>query len=464
MTGELYIHKRHNHYVINKTINYKNRIFGHFNTMEEAIFARKLLIEHDWDLNEIRKLGNVIEYEEEFLVVTIYKNQLRFLSRFKTRSGAEGNAARVIDEFVKNPFGGKYGIYIYKRNEYFDVRKYIGGNEIHFGIYKTLDDATFARDLLMKYDWDMLSILKDGPVHYSQIHNQYVVVAVFNDKLKLVKFYDEENDAFINAMDDIENYKKSLNKTGEKYIVPNGNQFAINYYTTDKKHIYFGSFAEKIDAITVRDILIENDWDLSKIDENMIYEMNNFFWKLHVFEGIIKVVGKYTTLYCAENDFKNLSHVTLEDLYDPNNQYSKVNKHITKKWGKFWIRKKIDGEDQFLGPYGSRQEAIDARDYYESTGWKVDRDHNSIFSQEGEEDIFSDIVSNLSMWQKIIYDTIVRIDKVEFTFDDLINHSYLKRYKSGNNFEEKVKKYLNELVKLGLVLDLGENHYLREFN
>ena len=116
-----------------------------------------------------------------------------------------------------------------------------------------------------------------------------------------------------------------------------------------------------------------------------------------------------------------------------------------------------------MGPYKTRSEAIDVRDEYEENGWDINLDEESIYSARKDyDDSFDDIVSGMSMWQKIIYDTIVRIDKNYFTWDELINHSYLKRYKSGN-YEDKVKKHLDELVDLGLVVQLEVNIFKKEF-
>lgn len=464
MTGEQYIYEKKNRFTVSKSINGNNKVFGNYNTLEDAIFVRNLLMEHDWNLDEIYPSDNVLEFNDEFVVVTVFKGTLKFLGKFKTRSGAEGNAPRLIEEFERNPYGSKYGIFIYKRDEYFDIKKSFNYKDILFGIYKNLDDATFARDLLVKYDWNLDAISNDGPVFFSQIHDQYIVVEVINDKVAVIKHYDSESDALDNAAADIENYQKSKYKTGEKNIVFNGKLFAIHYTQANKKIIYFGSFSEKIDAVSVRDILIEHDWDLSQIDENEIYEVNGYYWKLHIFEGRVKVIGKYESLEFAEKDIENLSSVTFEQLYDPENPYSKVNRYIWKRSGKFWIRKNIDGEVQFLGPYDTREDAIEARDEYELNDWKLTNDdEESLFYNDLDDDDFEDIVSSLSMWQKIIYDTIVRINKVQFSLDELLNHSYLKRYKSGKNFEEKVINHLNELIDWGLVENLGDNMYLRRF-
>lgn len=464
MTGEQYIYEKNNRFRVIKSIKGNNKIFGNYGTLEEAIFARDLLIGHDWNLDEIIPSDNVIKFNDEFMVITAFKGALKFLNRFQTRNDAKENASKLIMEFERNPYGSKYGTYIYKREDYFDVKKKINNKDVLFGSYTNLNDATFARDLLADHDWDLTDILNEGPVFFSQIHDKYVVVNVNNGKLMVIKYYELLTDAIVNAEDDIKNNTKSKHRTGEKNIVFNGKLFAIHYTQANKKVLYFGSFSEKIDAISVRDILIEHNWDLSQIDENEIYDVNGYYWKLHIFEGRVKVIGKYESLGFAKKDINNLSSVTFEQLYDPGNPYSKANRYIWKRSGKFWIRKKIEGDVQFLGPYDTREDAIKARDEYELNGWQLDNyDEESIFSNDLDDDDFEEIVSNLSLWQRIIYDTIVRIGKVRFSLDELLNHSYLKCYKSGENFEGKVIAHLNELIDWGLVESLGDYMYLRKF-
>ena len=254
--------------------------------------------------------------------------------------------------------------YICEKNNRFGVIKLINGKNNVFGCYNNLDDATFARDLLVRYDWDLMGILKEGPIFFSQLHNQYLVAPVIDDKVAIINHYDSKIDAVLNVSEDIEMY--------------------IKYQKMGKQSLYRGD--------------------------------------------------------------------------------SKVNRYILKRYRKFWIRKKIDGELRILGPYDTKWDAIEARDELELRSWQLpNHDEESIFYDELDDEDFKDIIFNLSMWQKIIYDTIVRIGKVRFSLDELLNHSYLKFYKSGENFDEKVITHLNELIDWGLVASLGGNMYLRKF-
>ena len=463
MTGELYVYKRRSKFIVVKEIDKKTRTFGSFDSLEEAVFARNLLIEHGWDLDEIAGLGNILEFGDEFVVFTVFDGKLKFLAKFQYRVEAMRNADSLIENYIKNPFNSRYGTYIYKRLDYFDIRKSIDNKDYLFGIYKNLDDATFARDLLVRYDWNLDEISKLPPVQFSEIHNKFVIVVVKDGRIRITKDkFDAESEALENADRLIEENISARYKTGYKNVVFNGNLFAV-HRGQHGRITYFGSFHELIDAVSVRDVLEGFEWDLSAIDEDRTYRVNGYYYRFHIFEGTVKIIGKFNSLEDSEANRNNLSDLTYEDLYDPENPYSKVNKYITKRGNKFWIKKKIDGQVVILGPYDTRDEAIDARDSYELNDWNLDLDEESIYNSGGYDDDLEDLISSFTMWQKIVYDTIVRLDKSRFTFEELIGHSYIKRYKSGSNFADKVMKHLNELVDFGLVTRIGDDVYQKEF-
>lgn len=462
MTGELYIYKRKPNYIVSKKINEKTHTFGFFKTMEEAIFARGLLIDNDWDINKIKMLGPVLEFENRFLVVSIFKDQMRFLEVFDDYDTAVEKSDEIIKNFEENPHRSRYGTYIYENNGLFYIRKMIDKRDVWFGMYRALDDATFARDLLKDHDWDLNEIAELPKVHFSEIHGKYLIVGVADGRLIIAGSFDDEDDAIENAEKSLEEYKKSKYRTGERYVVFNGKMYAVQRGVSGKI-IYYGSFHELEDAVAVRDLLVSIDWNLEDVYENRIYEFSDIFYKFHIFENLVKIIGKFKSHDDAVGNVNNLSSLTYEDIYDPENQYSKANRHITKRLGEYWVKKKIDGQIRMFGPYPTRDAAIDARDEYEKNGWDFGLDGESIYSNGGDyDDSLEDIVSDMSLWQKIIYDTIVRLEKTYFSFDDLLNHSYLKRYRSGN-FETKVSKHLGELVAMGLVSQLEENIFRKEF-
>ena len=396
------------------------------------------------------------------MIASIADGKLRFLEKFDNYEDALQNSERIISQFNSNPRNSRYGEYIYCSGDNFYIRKSFNRNEVGFGLYKNLDDATFARNLLKDNNWDLSKVKELAPVCFSSIHNQYVVFDVVDEKVIVADKFDSQSEALGNAQKSIEEYRKSKYGTGEKHVVFNGRLFAVQRWMSGKIN-YFGSFKELEDAVAVRNLLVDVDWDLSSIYENRIYEINDYFYKFHIFEGTVKIIGKFRNNEDAQSNENNLSNLTYEDIYDPENQYSKVNRHISKRGGKFWIKKNIDGQPRIFGPFDTRSDAIDARDKYEEMGWNIDFDEQSIYSADPDsDDSFEEVISKLSMWQRIIYDTIVRLDKTYFSFEELADHSFLKRYKSAN-YIQKVSKHLQELVDLGLVTQLEENIFKKEF-
>ena len=77
---------------------------------------------------------------------------------------------------------------------------------------------------------------------------------------------------------------------------------------------------------------------------------------------------------------------------------------------------------------------------------------DDVWNFGGVENPLTDIIFNLTPWQKIIYDNVAD----EFTFDEL--EKSLGRYKS-KNFDKKIRKYLDELIDLNLIEKLDGDCY-----
>ena len=104
-----YIYKRNGFYYIRKCINGEFKYFKGSTSLKEAVEYRDKLIENNWRDN----------------------GQLR------------------IEELDDNR-------YIYSVGKSFQLKKHINGKTMHFGTFKTLEEAIKARDELIKNNWGML--------------------------------------------------------------------------------------------------------------------------------------------------------------------------------------------------------------------------------------------------------------------------------------------------------------------
>ena len=103
----------------------------------------------------------------------------------------------------KNPFNSKYGLYVYKSNGYYQVRKSIHGDYRLFGVYDNLDHAYFIRDFLMENEWDTNRL---GDIEFNEGMQKYYVIKVIDRVFVLGEF-----DTFEEAEDNIyECYKDFL--------------------------------------------------------------------------------------------------------------------------------------------------------------------------------------------------------------------------------------------------------------
>ena len=104
-----YIQKRNGVYFIQKHINGEFKCFKCSKSLKETVEIRDKLIENNW------------RYYEQLGIVEIDDNQ-----------------------------------YIYPVGKSFQLKKYINGENRHFGTFKTLEEAIKARDELIMNNWGML--------------------------------------------------------------------------------------------------------------------------------------------------------------------------------------------------------------------------------------------------------------------------------------------------------------------
>ena len=107
--GMNYIQKRNEVYFIQKHINGEFKCFKCSKSLKETVELRDKLIENNW--RDYGQLG-IVELDDTQ--------------------------------------------YIYSVGNSFQLKKYINGKTIHFGTFKTLEEAIKARDELIKNNWGML--------------------------------------------------------------------------------------------------------------------------------------------------------------------------------------------------------------------------------------------------------------------------------------------------------------------
>jgi hypothetical protein len=155
----------------------------------------------------------------------------------------------------------------------------------------------------------------------------------------------------------------------EKYVRKNRNSFAIV-----KGSRIYGKFTCLEDALFVRDLLIENGWNLEAIQN--IYEIGEEYLILAVIDEKVCLLDK-SDIKPSQDEIEIL---TKRKIRNPNN--SKYGLNITRVFDTFAIKKRIAGEDHIFGLYDNLADAEFVRNFLLDNMWNV----NAISQIQHDED------------------------------------------------------------------------------
>jgi len=375
-SSEKYIIFINNYYRVRKILNGKHKNFGSFENIENACILRDLLIKNDWNYSKIPKKyfsdhsnskgqhGKYITFANNYYrVIKTFNGKTKFFGSFNDKN----NAIVLRDLLIENGWiesgipneffsdhasskEGKYGKYIIFVNGHFGVNKHINGKRKLFGSFENIENAHRLRDLLIKNDWDKSNIPR----------------------------------IFLN---DHTNSKKEI-EFGE-YI-----KFDYNYFRVQKtingEEKNFGSFKDGQNAVYLRDLLIENDWDDSKIDRNFFSDYENFnnnkyakhisrindkFKVNKTLDGKLKFFGSFKYLGNAVR----LRDLLIESNWDENaipeelfKDYSSSNKggeYLVCINNLYKVNKLVDGKQRYFGSFKEKSNAIRLRDLLMENNW-----------------------------------------------------------------------------------------------
>ena len=212
----------------------------------------------------------------------------------------------------------------------------------------------------------------------------------------------EENE----KISDDSKYDSNIYKKYSGFIVVNsidGKDHIFGYYD-NIKHTYF-----------VRDFLIENDWDLTKFKCIEFDEVCLEYYIIKVIKNRAYIIDGFYTYNEAYLNYKK----SLKEF---------VIKVFLHKYGfekNFYVHELMDvAEDLFL----------EVDELTNEDSWLIDRlpeiyEPKTIEKSE-EVDIDLNLINNLTLWQKKIFDEVNKFDDEIFSFDELKRH--LLRFKSKN--------------------------------
>ena len=348
-----YISKSGKKFVISKDFNGEMKRFGYYKTLDEALMVRDDLVSNNWDMDEKFILSNLgIEnidinigkvgrkyavYQWDDSTCTIYGlyRSLRAAKKIKNRMvSSKKNDYSYLDKHRE-----KDTKFIYRVGEYYRVSKSIGGKLKNFGHYNTLDEAISVRDELIKNKWD---------------------------------------DSFLGLRRILRtsgSYNKHVHKTSRGYDVVK---------RIEGELINFGSFETLEEAISYRDELEENNWQVESFYEENIEEKYDEFIYLRIdgryylkneIEGEIRIFGIFDNpldaiaarLDCMKHNWK--FNYVLEEVYDKN-------PNMDVNFGMLENEEVSEDETIFSEDIDETIEfPVTVGKSYKNRGWAVKRDH-----------------------------------------------------------------------------------------
>lgn len=305
-------------------------------------------------------------------------------------------------------------------------RKYLRENKNSFNIVKgskiyakiaEYDDAIFIRDLLIQYDWNL-----DRIASIVKKEDDYLVLAIIDEKLHLLKKSKTQlNPHEITNL--IKKFKRNPNNSVYGLnITKVFDTFVIKKQIAGDEYI-FGYYDNLEDAQFVRNILLDNNWNINSFRE-IEFDDETFTYRVTtVIDDNVYVLGNFKTK--NEIDIKNVHEEFL----------AKISKH---KYGlasyphlDFLKNKIYELEDKFQ---------VKTKD----DNWSFDNVNEN-------ESILDQVIFNLTPFQQAVLDV---IDK-DTSFNQI--KKSLIRYNS-KNFDKKILKNLESLIELNLIEKTDDNY------
>ena len=340
MPKEEYIFKEGDKFIIKREIGGKLINFGSFNTLDEAISYREELDDDGWpipknqqDIPIKEEYGKYISKKDgKFIVSRVIRGKEKIFGKFDTLDEAKQFKVKLIDnawDDILN-YNGPYSKFIFKskRDNKFVIFRNMFGKSKYFGSYFTFEEALIAREKLIDDNWGV-----EGQIFYYDPNEYGEFIVFFNDLFRIRN-------------------------------VINGESFE------------FGKFDSLENATIARDILIENNWDFSKVPDALL--STNFFishrsflssWEVsNVINGDLISFGFFSTKEDAENAVKILIENNWEISSVPLNLYS-PRSFIYKRGRYFYIVSKVNEKLRYHDRFNSYEEARYGRDKLLLSGW-----------------------------------------------------------------------------------------------
>lgn len=160
--------------------------FARTNSLKDAMIIRDLLVDIDWNLEEVPQS---IKIDEEYWILTVYEEKVYLLAKYRQKPD-EDTIEKLVKKHQRNPNNSRYGLNISRIMDTYIITKQIAGEGHVFGIYDSLKDAEFVRNFLMDHQWNVNEF---GEIEYDEETETYKTVLVIDDCVYVLDSFDDSD-------------------------------------------------------------------------------------------------------------------------------------------------------------------------------------------------------------------------------------------------------------------------------
>lgn len=261
--SEKYIRKNGKYFQVFKSGN-----FGKFLKLEDAIEAKNLLSEHNWNLEEFPDY--TFERDNAFFTFTVIDDKVHLLGPFD-----EKPSQKTIEiskkRMLRNPNGTRYGLNITRIFTEYVINKQIAGERYIFGVFDNPEDAAFARNFLLDNSWNVNAF---GQIEFDDETDTYKIVEVIDEKIYVLGTYESEMQAQNNIEDARNEFLSKIRK--HKYGLSN--------------HPHLDALTDRLEDLKLRFGIenIDDVWSFEKADGDVLNQVifNLTPWQKLVYDRI----------------------------------------------------------------------------------------------------------------------------------------------------------------------------------
>lgn len=362
-----YISKENEKYVVSRIIRGERKVFGKFMLFEYAEDYEYKLMINSWDepfrTKNISPYGKFItKSSKKFHIQRTINGISKTYGSFEDINDAIAAREQLIDdnwgvEEDLTSFEGGFGKYISLYNGLYKIQKSLDGQVDDYGIFDTLEDAITARDILMENNWDDYLVPEDL---YSWRH-----FTTYNPPL-------------------------------------NGWEIR-NLINTDL--VSFGVFSSIDNVKKAIKILIENDWNTSKVPLELYSPYSNIRYykrsKGEVFVVIRRIndgFERYGSFNTFEEAVEQRNKLFWSNWKVKEEEEEKVDEFIYQKGTKYYVKNEIDGVMRTFGVFDDFVSAIIFRLDCIRKNWNLpseigenSKKDSNVIDEEYEEFILNDL-------------------------------------------------------------------------